>query len=186
MSSDISRKEIEILDRAKEFLGIKTDTALAERLGITQSAPANWRRRGSINLSLVLSACEGVNYNWLLTGEGEMRYSPPTTAPETVGRLLGEFRESASEPVGFFSADRPVIRVDLPALDTLFEQLIQAMEMLNRSDVPEQQTMGEHMLTALIEIRNVVRMKDRHLAEARAQVEILKDVLLKLKAAGGE
>ena len=61
-----------ILARIKEYYSFNTDTDLADFLGIQRSTLSNWVKRNSIDYDLVLSKCEHINKNWLLTGEGEM------------------------------------------------------------------------------------------------------------------
>lgn len=58
-----------ILQRVKSHLGLKTDGELAEQLGLGQTAISAWKKRGSINLDLVITNCAGADMNWLLFGE---------------------------------------------------------------------------------------------------------------------
>ena len=46
--------------------------AFAKRLGISPQALSMWLARGTLDVNLVFAACEDVNPDWLLTGEGEM------------------------------------------------------------------------------------------------------------------
>ena len=48
---------------------------LADMLGISKSTLSNWRARNSLDYTILFSKCEHINYNWLITGEGEMRNS---------------------------------------------------------------------------------------------------------------
>ncbi len=65
----------EILDRAKVALNATSDMQLADMLGISKSTLSNWRARNSLDYTILFSKCEHINYNWLITGEGEMRNS---------------------------------------------------------------------------------------------------------------
>lgn len=65
----------EILDRAKIALNATSDMQLADMLGISKSTLSNWRARNSLDYTILFSKCEHINYNWLITGEGEMRNS---------------------------------------------------------------------------------------------------------------
>lgn len=65
----------EILDRAKVALNATSDMQLADMLGISKSTLSNWRARNSLDYAILFSKCEHINYNWLITGEGEMRNS---------------------------------------------------------------------------------------------------------------
>lgn len=65
----------EILDRAKVALNATSDMQLADLLGISKSTLSNWRARNSLDYTILFSKCEHVNYNWLITGEGDMQNS---------------------------------------------------------------------------------------------------------------
>mgnify|MGYP003466685569 CR=1 FL=1 len=60
----------EIVRRAKEIRGFKTDLELAQFLGIARSTLSNWITRNSIDYPLILEKMKDVDYNWLLTGKG--------------------------------------------------------------------------------------------------------------------
>ena len=57
-----------IIERAKKALHIKTDSKLAEFLGVSRGTVSNWQARNSIDLQLLLSKMRHVDYNWLLLG----------------------------------------------------------------------------------------------------------------------
>lgn len=61
----------EIVKRAKEFMGFKTDLELAQYLGIARSTLSNWMNRNSIDYPLILEKMKNVDYNWLFTGRGK-------------------------------------------------------------------------------------------------------------------
>jgi hypothetical protein len=71
MSSPGEQNVSEILARLKSVYHLDNDADLARFLGISSSRLANWKRRSSIPLRLVLTKCEDLNKEWLLTGEGE-------------------------------------------------------------------------------------------------------------------
>lgn len=62
----------DILSRLKIVAKTNTDSDLAAFLGISRSTLSNWKSRGTIDYDLVFSKCENINYDWLLTGNGEM------------------------------------------------------------------------------------------------------------------
>lgn len=62
----------EIIDRAKKSLNLSSDNELAERLNVSKATLSNWKNRNSLDFPLLFSICEHVNYNWLLTGKGDM------------------------------------------------------------------------------------------------------------------
>jgi len=75
----MSREKLQIvnniLERLKSAYNLKTDAALADRLGIVASTLSNWKARVSIDYDLIFSKCEDLNEAWILTGEGQMKKS---------------------------------------------------------------------------------------------------------------
>lgn len=61
-----------ILNEIRKYLNIKTDTEFANFLGIKQNTLSSWKARNSIDYDLIISKCDYLNANWLLTGEGSM------------------------------------------------------------------------------------------------------------------
>jgi hypothetical protein len=57
-----------ILQSIKDYKGFRTNTELAEYLGITKSAISNWIARGYIDESRVLSRIPEINVRFLRTG----------------------------------------------------------------------------------------------------------------------
>lgn len=63
--------------RAKEALGVETDTALAKALGVAQSVIGGYNRRNTVPLEQCIKIAErtGVSLDWLILGKGEMQGS---------------------------------------------------------------------------------------------------------------
>ncbi|MGQ1945400.1 LexA family transcriptional regulator [Ornithobacterium rhinotracheale] len=61
-----------ILNEIKKHLGYKKDGDFADFLGIKQNTLSTWKSRNTIDYDLIISKCENIDANWLLTGEGEM------------------------------------------------------------------------------------------------------------------
>jgi len=61
-----------ILNEIRKYLNSKTDTEFANFLGIKQNTLSSWKARNSIDYDLIISKCDYLNANWLLTGEGSM------------------------------------------------------------------------------------------------------------------
>ncbi|HAY3505753.1 S24 family peptidase [Elizabethkingia anophelis] len=61
-----------ILNDIKSHLGFKTDSDFADFLGIKQNTLSNWKSRNTMDYELIITKCDKINANWLLTGEGEM------------------------------------------------------------------------------------------------------------------
>jgi hypothetical protein len=64
----------DIIERMKRAGGLKNDTAVARRLGLTPQAVSNCRKKGKMPPRLILRFAElyGLSVDWLLTGRGEM------------------------------------------------------------------------------------------------------------------
>lgn len=65
----------DILQRVKDIYDIATDAELSEFFGVTPSALSNWKYRNTIDYKLLFQKCDGVNYHFILTGEGD-KYEP--------------------------------------------------------------------------------------------------------------
>jgi hypothetical protein len=65
----------EIIARTKVFLNVHTGKDLAVALGVSENAISTWKKRGTLDMGKILLACEGINQEWLLTGEGEATQS---------------------------------------------------------------------------------------------------------------
>ena len=68
-----------IINQIKLHLGIKTDSEFAEFLGVKQPTVSTWRKRNTIDYDLIITKCNDIDANWLLTGEGEMLKSDNNT-----------------------------------------------------------------------------------------------------------
>lgn len=60
-----------ILDKIKEFYGLKGNKALSEFLGVTKQTISNWYSRNTIDYDIVLAKCKDVDLHWLLLGSNE-------------------------------------------------------------------------------------------------------------------
>lgn len=61
-----------ILSKIKAHLGLKKESDFAKFLGIKQNTLSTWHSRNTFDIDLISQKCEFLNYNWLLTGTGEM------------------------------------------------------------------------------------------------------------------
>ncbi len=60
------------INRLKSALKIKTDTELADYLGVKQSTISMWRKRDSVDIRLIITKCENISIDWLISGTGKM------------------------------------------------------------------------------------------------------------------
>lgn len=58
-----------ILDRIKAFYGLEKKVDLANFLNIPSNTLSNWYTRGTLDMDIIFTKCEGMDYNWLLSGE---------------------------------------------------------------------------------------------------------------------
>ena len=99
MSNEKTLDAIEIIERVKEASGIRTDTSLAKALNVRQSTVASWRKRGNINLPVIIALCDGVNLNWLLFGEGARQTERVDPLAEKVMAMLEGMDEEQKRDV---------------------------------------------------------------------------------------
>lgn len=55
-----------------EYFDNGNKSQFAKRLGISAQGVSTWLSRGTLDIEMVFSKCEGINPEWLLTGEGNM------------------------------------------------------------------------------------------------------------------
>ena len=61
-----------ILNEIKKYLNFTKDNELANYLGIKQNTLSSWRSRNTLDYEKIISKCDYLNANWLITGKGEM------------------------------------------------------------------------------------------------------------------
>lgn len=61
-----------VLDRIKRRYSLKGNTDLARFLGVAPNTITNWYNRGTFDIDAIFTKCENVNFDWLLTGNGNM------------------------------------------------------------------------------------------------------------------
>ena len=70
-----------ILSRVKEALELTSDIQLAGFFGVNKSTISNWRKRNTIDWSLLFSKCEHISKDWLLDGKGSKEGRPKAEYP---------------------------------------------------------------------------------------------------------
>ena len=66
------RNSAKIIQSLKDYKGFKTNTALAEYLGVTRATLSNWVARGTLDDRLIRSKMPEIRKEFLLTGEMPM------------------------------------------------------------------------------------------------------------------
>jgi hypothetical protein len=64
----------DIIERLKKYYNEYVDYKLAQKLGLPTPTISTWKRRGTIDLFRLIPICKDINWHWLITGEGEMKY----------------------------------------------------------------------------------------------------------------
>ena len=79
------------VDRLKKVFKVKTDVALAEKLGKDKNTVSVWRRRKSIPLDVFrkVSVDESVSIDWLVSGVGNMELQSADQTLNEIGLLSG-------------------------------------------------------------------------------------------------
>lgn len=95
-----------ILKSIKEHYKFKTDGDFANFLGIKQNTLSNWATRNSIDYDRIISKCENIDANWLLTGKGPMLKSEEKEDKILVERIASFSMKIDSEmyPIASFGA----------------------------------------------------------------------------------
>ena len=83
MNFDTMRNINRILQCIKDYKGFKTNTALAEFLGVKNTALSNWIARGTLDEALIMAKIPEVRAEFLRTGE-----LPMTEQDDLINALL--------------------------------------------------------------------------------------------------
>lgn len=84
MSSFFNKSEV--LDRIKDYYGLKRKVELAEFLGIPPTTLSSWYSRNMLDLDIIYEKCKGIDFNWLLSGEKTTHNSDRKTPKPTINR----------------------------------------------------------------------------------------------------
>lgn len=95
----------DILDRLKEGLSIASDKELCKILEVSKATISNWRKRNSIDLDRVFSKCEHLNFDWLITGRGNMANIETTNERISSGIITGVPLIPIEAMAGFLSGE---------------------------------------------------------------------------------
>lgn len=93
----------EILEKIKQFKGLKRDIHLAKLFKVKPSTVSSWRKRNNLPLDVIVTFCEdeSINLSWLLTGQITTKYIDVDGI-----RVLS----AASEP-GIYKKDENIFKV---------------------------------------------------------------------------
>lgn len=87
----------ERVNRLVEHFGRGNKSEFARIIGTTPQVVATWITRDTLNYDLVYAKCEGINPEWLLTGDGEMLKAvssfPSVDSSSGITQLVGVIQE---------------------------------------------------------------------------------------------
>ncbi|MRM85199.1 CI repressor [Riemerella anatipestifer] len=123
-----------ILREIKKHLGYTKDGDFADFLGIKQNTLSNWKSRNTIDYDLIISKCENIDANWLLTGKGEMLKQPQGYATEqTPPPVVAEGQNSYGN-----NTEVELLRKQVALLEEnrlLHQEIKQLQERINRLEL---------------------------------------------------
>lgn len=100
MSIEEFQNANDILDRIKAAYQLGSDAALAKLLGKAPSTISTWRRRGSVDYTMIFAICQDLNANYILYGDLPVKRFRASSAvnepPITSHRLFIDKIESLS------------------------------------------------------------------------------------------
>lgn len=90
-----------VLDRIKEHYSLKGNADLARFLGVAPNTITNWYSRSTFDIDAIYTKCEGISFDWLFTGRGEMvlkdQSSLPVSQPANDPLLYTMYKEEKAE-----------------------------------------------------------------------------------------
>ena len=104
----------EVLDRLKNHLLLGTDKELREYWGITRSRMDYWKKQGEIAKSplMDLARKEGLNFNWIVKGEGPKYKISQTPEPQLLNKELSkEIAEHVAESMPTYGKDPRTVKL---------------------------------------------------------------------------
>lgn len=117
----------QIIKELGSYKNLRSNRALAEFLGINEQNIANWIKRGSLNIGVILSKMPEISPEWLKTGEGPML--------KAEGITIGTVNDFSRQHAGHDINNGPVISQDpqkVAALEAENEHLKQTIEQQER------------------------------------------------------
>ena len=111
-----------IINELKKYLNIKTDTKFAEFLGIKQNTISSWKLRNSLDYDLIISKCDNINANWLITGKGEMliEKEKTTSTENLIKEDLKDRCKSLEESVRLLKKENELLKKIIDLTDRIY------------------------------------------------------------------
>lgn len=92
----IDKDKALILNRIKSHYKFKKEAELGKLLGVASNTLANWRKRNSVDLELILTKCEELNANWICSGIGRPTNDYPLPEDDSYSKVEESFEKLSS------------------------------------------------------------------------------------------
>ena len=169
-----------IINQIKLHLGIKTDSEFAEFLGVKQPTISTWRKRNTIDYDLIITKCNNIDANWLLTGEGEMLKSENTkteTSKEESVKGIPLVNATAIGGYGnnVFSFEERDVK-DYYVIPKFKHKQVDFMIEVEGSSMYPKYNSGDVVACRIIKERNFIQWNKTHVIATREQGIIIKRI----------
>ena len=169
-----------IIKEIKLHLGFKNDTELADFLGIKQNTLSTWKSRNTMDYDLVISKCDFIDANWLLTGEGEMLKSGNTnteTSKEESVKGIPLVNATAIGGYGnnVFSFEERDVK-DYYVIPKFKHKQVDFMIEVEGSSMYPKYNSGDVVACRIIKERNFIQWNKTHVIATREQGIIIKRI----------
>jgi len=125
-----------ILKRIKLEKNFKTDTELADFLGISKATLSNWYKRDTIDYDLVLSKCEHMDLNFLIRGDKEVINSEINLVDNTSIGFFLDRCQSLAVKIAFLEKENEELRFSRGKSDDPSAYIIPAKKINNIAAEP--------------------------------------------------
>jgi bacteriophage CI repressor helix-turn-helix domain len=169
-----------ILNKIKSYLNLKSDTELANFLGIKPQVLSNWRARNTFDTELIYTKCVDIDANWLLTGEGEMLKSENTsteTSKEESVKGIPLVNATAIGGYGnnVFSFEERDVK-DYYVIPKFKHKQVDFMIEVEGSSMYPKYNSGDVVACRIIKERNFIQWNKTHVIATREQGIIIKRI----------
>ena len=169
-----------ILNKIKSYLNLKSDTELANFLGIKPQVLSNWRARNTFDTELIYTKCVDIDANWLLTGEGEMlkreNTSTETSKEESVkGIPLVNATAIGGYGNNVFSFEERDVK-DYYVIPKFKHKQVDFMIEVEGSSMYPKYNSGDVVACRIIKERNFIQWNKTHVIATREQGIIIKRI----------
>ena len=169
-----------ILNKVKSYLNLKSDTELANFLGIKPQVLSNWRARNTFDTELIYTKCVDIDANWLLTGEGEMLKSENTsteTSKEESVKGIPLVNATAIGGYGnnVFSFEERDVK-DYYVIPKFKHKQVDFMIEVEGSSMYPKYNSGDVVACRIIKERNFIQWNKTHVIATREQGIIIKRI----------